>query len=203
MLPNCTVEDALSRIFPASRGSGLLEGEAQAMVSSVLESGTGGKKKQFHEIPILNKATSVHHANGNPMSSALTVSGGKNNNNSSNSGKISLSFSIPQNGNTSNTQILTLGGSFPSVFPLADGSTLLPHQATVLAGMLQSSAIDQHVCLIGARGEGKTFISKWYAAALGYVQVESLFLFEDMTARDLFNRRSTNSVSIQSDAGAM
>lgn len=29
---------------------------------------------------------------------------------------------------------------------------------------------------------------------MGYIRVESLFLFEDMTARDLFNRRSTNTL---------
>ena len=70
----------------------------------------------------------------------------------------------------------------------------MPYQSTVLSGMLQSAALGQDVCLIGARGEGKTLVTKWFAAALGYVQVESLFLFEDMTARDLFNRRSTNDV---------
>jgi len=43
-------------------------------------------------------------------------------------------------------------------------------------------------------GEGKTFVTRWYAAAMGYIRVESLFLFEDMTARDLFNRRSTNTL---------
>ena len=66
---------------------------------------------------------------------------------------------------------------------IPDRRMLLPHQYRVLSGMLQSAAVCQHICLIGGRGEGKTFVARWFAAAMGYVRVESLFLFEDMTAR--------------------
>ena len=170
LVPNCTVVDALSRIFPASRGSGLLEGEAQAMVSSLLDSQINGERR----------------AVGAVEETCLLVSA------ESNKTGVVLTFADPE----SREDVMVPcyhGGQFQAKFPL-QGGALLPHQAVVLAGMLQSSAVGQDVCLIGARGEGKTFISKWYAAALGYVRVESLFLFEDMTARDLFNRRSTNSM---------
>ena len=39
----------------------------------------------------------------------------------------------------------------------------------------------------------KHLFPKEFAKCLGYMQVETLFLFEDMTARDLLQRRSTNS----------
>lgn len=43
------------------------------------------------------------------------------------------------------------------------------------------------------RGEGKTFLFRVFARCLGYRDdVETLFLFEDMTSRDLLQRRSTN-----------
>jgi MoxR-like ATPase len=167
-VPSCSVVNVLNRIFPASKGSGLLEGEAQKLVQTVLDSTSNSSSKSEISLLIGTESSST---------SSLLPS----------SRKVNLCFN--------NHEIIPcVGGPYESKYPLQKGgSTLLPQQARILSGMLQSAAIGRDVCLIGARGEGKTFVSKWFASALGYVQVESLFLFEDMTARDLFNRRSTNS----------
>lgn len=88
------------------------------------------------------------------------------------------------------------GPSAPRLPACGSGSKrlLLPGQSKVLSDMLASAAVGQDVCLIGARGEGKTFVARCFAAALGYDNnIETLFLANDMCARDLFTRRSTNS----------
>ena len=73
--------------------------------------------------------------------------------------------------------------------------------------------VSRDLCIIGGRGEGKTFIARAFAQAgatiivhpvpvslkcynptaqaLGYQRVETLFLFKDMSARDLLQRRTT------------
>jgi MoxR-like ATPase len=38
---------------------------------------------------------------------------------------------------------------------------------------------------MGAKGSGKSFTARVFARALGYMPFETLFVFKDMTARDL------------------
>ena len=40
---------------------------------------------------------------------------------------------------------------------------------------------------------GKTFVGQQFASALGYAPVETLFIYKDMTSRDLLQRRTTGS----------
>lgn len=58
--------------------------------------------------------------------------------------------------------------------------------------MIQSAMVGKDLCVIGGRGEGKSYLTRQFAKLMGYTNVETLFLFEDMTARDLLQRRSTN-----------
>ncbi|CAK9041109.1 von Willebrand factor A domain-containing protein 8 [Durusdinium trenchii] len=58
--------------------------------------------------------------------------------------------------------------------------------------MLLSAACGQDLCLIGPKGEGKTFLAQQLAKSLGHARIYTLFLHEEMTARDLFQRRNTN-----------
>ena len=181
-VPTVTVDDALSRIFPAQPGSGLLEGEAAELVQTVLAQGG----HRIADGTIIAEADAVAPALVGTESVSLnadntTVSSGRD---------IMLRFALASNLGNEPLMVPALGGPFPARMP--DPRVLLPHQYRALSGMLQSAAVGRDVCLIGGRGEGKTFVARWFAAAMGYVRVESLFLFEDMTARDLFNRRSTN-----------
>jgi MoxR-like ATPase len=66
-----------------------------------------------------------------------------------------------------------------------------PYHHQLLSRMLQSHAVGRDLCVVGGRGEGKSYIGRLFARALGYTRVETLFLFEDMTARDLLQRRTT------------
>ena len=131
-VPSVTVKDALSRIFPAARGSGLLEGEAQLLVQSVLESGGGGgggggKGKILVRVDSGSVAVAAENVEENERRRS-----------------VMLHFE------GTNTPVPVMGGPFPPQFPL-DNGRLLPHQASVLSGMLQSASIGVDVCLIGAR----------------------------------------------------
>jgi hypothetical protein len=49
--------------------------------------------------------------------------------------------------------------------------------------MLQSHVCDRDMCVIGGRGQGKTFTARKFAAAAGYSRVETLHLYVVCFAR--------------------
>ncbi|KAL0985591.1 hypothetical protein UPYG_G00159100, partial [Umbra pygmaea] len=61
--------------------------------------------------------------------------------------------------------------------------------AQLLAEMMQSHLV-KDMCLIGAKGSGKSVVAKEFAEMLGY-DMEPLMLYQDMTARDLLQQRYT------------
>lgn len=74
-----------------------------------------------------------------------------------------------------------------TVRPLAS-----PEELLEIVPLLQSHNAGSDLCIIGGNGQGKTRLLTLFASALGYVP-ELLFLYRDMTARDLLQRRSTTS----------
>ncbi|KAJ3592119.1 hypothetical protein NHX12_007248, partial [Muraenolepis orangiensis] len=64
-----------------------------------------------------------------------------------------------------------------------------PSQAQLLADMMTSHMV-KDMCLIGAKGCGKSVIAREFAEMLGY-NMEPLMLYQDMTARDLLQQRYT------------
>ncbi|CAN9498551.1 unnamed protein product [Ophioblennius macclurei] len=75
--------------------------------------------------------------------------------------------------------------------PPNSGATFVntPSHAQLLADIMQSHMV-KDVCLIGAKGCGKSVIAKEFAEMLGY-SVEPVMLYQDMTARDLLQQRYT------------
>lgn len=69
--------------------------------------------------------------------------------------------------------------------------SLTPPQQAVFSGVCQSFAASRPVCLLGSHGEGKSRVGQALAEALGHVPTETVFLYADMTARDLLQRRTT------------
>ena len=72
------------------------------------------------------------------------------------------------------------------------GGTVQTEHFHLLSLMLQSHAAGRDMCLIGKAGAGKSFMSRLFARALGYAPVQTLFIYQDMTARDLLQRRATD-----------
>ena len=72
------------------------------------------------------------------------------------------------------------------------GGTVQTEHLHLLSLMLQSHAAGRDMCLVGKAGTGKSFMSRLFARALGYAPVQTLFIYQDMTARDLLQRRSTD-----------
>ncbi|CAJ1078932.1 von Willebrand factor A domain-containing protein 8 isoform X1 [Xyrichtys novacula] len=64
-----------------------------------------------------------------------------------------------------------------------------PSHAQLLAEMMQSH-MAKDICVIGAKGCGKSVIAKEFAEMLGY-SIEPVMLYQDMTARDLLQQRYT------------
>ena len=99
---------------------------------------------------------------------------------------ISLRFDPPVSVSAS------AGGAAPKLpLPLDEGSAMQHHHMKLLTGMLQSHAIGKDICLMGERGAGKSFMARHFARATGYAPVETVFIYSDMTARDLLQRRTT------------
>ena len=83
------------------------------------------------------------------------------------------------------------GGSSTELSLPQESSTLQEHHWTLLTTMLQSHCAGKDLCLIGEKGSGKSFMARQFALALGYAPVETLFIYADMTSRDLLQRRTT------------
>uniref|UniRef100_UPI0037E9A655 von Willebrand factor A domain-containing protein 8 n=1 Tax=Semicossyphus pulcher TaxID=241346 RepID=UPI0037E9A655 len=64
-----------------------------------------------------------------------------------------------------------------------------PSHAQLLAEMMQSH-MAKDICVIGAKGCGKSVIAREFAEMLGY-SIEPVMLYQDMTARDLLQQRYT------------
>uniref|UniRef100_A0A8D0D499 von Willebrand factor A domain-containing protein 8 n=1 Tax=Sander lucioperca TaxID=283035 RepID=A0A8D0D499_SANLU len=64
-----------------------------------------------------------------------------------------------------------------------------PSHSQLMAEMMQSHMV-KDICLIGAKGCGKSVIAREFAEMLGY-SIEPVMLYQDMTARDLLQQRCT------------
>uniref|UniRef100_A0A673AZC6 von Willebrand factor A domain-containing protein 8 n=1 Tax=Sphaeramia orbicularis TaxID=375764 RepID=A0A673AZC6_9TELE len=64
-----------------------------------------------------------------------------------------------------------------------------PSHSQLIAEMMQSHMV-KDMCLIGAKGCGKSVIAREFAEILGY-SIEPVMLYQDMTARDLLQQRYT------------
>uniref|UniRef100_A0A8D3C2J8 von Willebrand factor A domain-containing protein 8 n=1 Tax=Scophthalmus maximus TaxID=52904 RepID=A0A8D3C2J8_SCOMX len=64
-----------------------------------------------------------------------------------------------------------------------------PSHCQLLSEMMQSHMV-KDICLIGAKGCGKSVLAREFAEMLGY-SIEPVMLYQDMTARDLLQQRCT------------
>ncbi|XP_053296507.1 von Willebrand factor A domain-containing protein 8 isoform X2 [Pleuronectes platessa] len=64
-----------------------------------------------------------------------------------------------------------------------------PSHSQLLSEMMQSHMV-KDMCLIGAKGCGKSVLAREFAEILGY-SMEPVMLYQDMTARDLLQQRCT------------
>ncbi|XP_011270078.1 hypothetical protein CAOG_08496 [Capsaspora owczarzaki ATCC 30864] len=77
-------------------------------------------------------------------------------------------------------------GSMPT---LDAGFIEVPYHRHVLLSLLRSHAVSD-ICLVGGKGVGKSLLVRHLATLLGY-EVEPIMLYQDMTARDLLQQRTT------------
>jgi MoxR-like ATPase len=68
---------------------------------------------------------------------------------------------------------------------------LLPEQVTTVHAMVMDHAAGCDMCILGGPGSGKTTVARAFAQILGY-DVSTIHCFQDMTTRDLLQRRGTD-----------
>lgn len=95
------------------------------------------------------------------------------------SGKYSVSSSL----NTEDVMEVTHESSSQSY-------SFLPSQRRVLVDMLVSHANGSHICLLGAKGSGKSHIARAFGSMLGYT-VHGFPLYQEMAPRDVLQKRIT------------
>lgn len=107
---------------------------------------------------------------------------------------------------------LSVEEAFHRIFPWSEQTRILDSSASsslssmlgfpnfvnsrdaVVDSMVKSIRLGLGCCVVGDRGEGKSHLVRQLAGRLGYRQVQTFYLYKDMTSRDLFQRRGTNSV---------
>jgi MoxR-like ATPase len=105
------------------------------------------------------------------------------------SSAVTLTFAAADGGDS--VELTVPGGvAAPRLLP-QDAGTMQDHHWNLLTQMLQSHCVGRDLLVIGERGSGKTFMASQFANALGYAPVETLFIYADMTSRDLLQRRTT------------
>jgi hypothetical protein len=213
LVPALPVTDAVLRIFPVH--AGLLDTEARALVNHVLAAvseGDGGRgagdgrsgwvlvaaaagRAAGYRTQGAGGALEIDHDGVGESALSLATRGGGGMGGHDGAepepALVAMRFAdtgLPGGG--PGLELSCVGGQVPPRMPPPTLHPLLQH---LLVQMLHSHASGSDLCLVGGRGEGKSFVARLFAAALGYAPAETLFLFEDMTARDLLQRRTTTS----------
>jgi MoxR-like ATPase len=184
--PLLPIAELVSRIFPTH--CGLLEAEATKLVTQILaevaseDDGDAAEAATTDYALVSIEATNSATAGSRPVEDSAP----------------NISLTLATAGTGALVQVPCFGGNSAPVMPGSETSSMPvhPYHQQLLSRMLQSHAVGRDLCVVGGRGEGKSYIGRLFARALGYRRVETLFLFEDMTARDLLQRRTTTSAGI-------
>ena len=171
VFPQLSVQAAVDRVYPRAALYTLTQIESRDMISGMLTAAGSLDDGSVSDYRVASAVVSDDH--------------------SVSSTSVALEF-VPLSGGE--TVMLTVpGGAAEPVLPAVDDGTMQDHHWSLLTSMLQSHCIGNDVLIVGERGSGKTFIGQQFASALGYAPVETLFIYKDMTSRDLLQRRTTGS----------
>uniref|UniRef100_A0A8C2PQA6 von Willebrand factor A domain-containing protein 8 n=1 Tax=Cyprinus carpio TaxID=7962 RepID=A0A8C2PQA6_CYPCA len=162
LFPMLSAQQLVQRLYPYEV---MLGKEGRTAVEGVLrrfELSDGSTK------PSLTAVVSVESVNGDPAGQAAVTLNITNQN---------ITFQVP-------------AGTRPSRPPKSSPAFIsTPTHDRLLAEMMQSHLV-KDICLIGAKGCGKSVIAREFAEMLGY-SIEPIMLYQDMTARDLLQQRYT------------
>uniref|UniRef100_A0A8C1K5M8 von Willebrand factor A domain-containing protein 8 n=1 Tax=Cyprinus carpio TaxID=7962 RepID=A0A8C1K5M8_CYPCA len=162
LFPMLSAQQLVQRLYPYEV---MLGKEGRTAVEGVL--------RRFELIdgstkPSPTAVVSVESVNGDPAGQAAVTLNITNQN---------ITFQVP-------------AGTRPSRPPKSSPAFIsTPTHDRLLAEMMQSHLV-KDICLIGAKGCGKSVIAREFAEMLGY-SIEPIMLYQDMTARDLLQQRYT------------
>uniref|UniRef100_A0A8C0YIY7 von Willebrand factor A domain-containing protein 8 n=1 Tax=Cyprinus carpio carpio TaxID=630221 RepID=A0A8C0YIY7_CYPCA len=162
LFPMLSAQQLVQRLYPYEV---MLGKEGRTAVEGVL--------RRFELIdgstkPSPTAVVSVESVNGDPAGQAAVTLNITNQN---------ITFQVP-------------AGTRPSRPPKSSPAFIsTPTHDRLLAEMMRSHLV-KDICLIGAKGCGKSVIAREFAEMLGY-SIEPIMLYQDMTARDLLQQRYT------------
>ncbi|XP_051999049.1 von Willebrand factor A domain-containing protein 8 [Xyrauchen texanus] len=162
LFPMLSAQQLVQRLYPYEA---MLGKEGRTAVEGVLsrfELTDGSKKPSMTAVMNVEPVIGDH-----PGQAAVTVSIADH----------SITFQVP-----SGTRPIRPPNSSPAFIGT-------PTHDRLLAEMMQSHLV-KDICLIGAKGCGKSVIAREFAEMLGY-SIEPIMLYQDMTARDLLQQRYT------------
>ncbi|KTF83224.1 hypothetical protein cypCar_00026056 [Cyprinus carpio] len=160
LFPMLSAQQLVQRLYPYEV---MLGKEGRTAVEGVL--------RRFELIdgstkPSPTAVVSVESVNGDPAGQAAVTLNITNQN---------ITFQVP-------------AGTRPSRPPKSSPAFIsTPTHDRLLAEMMRSHLV-KDICLIGAKGCGKSVIAREFAEMLGY-SIEPIMLYQDMTARDLLQQR--------------
>lgn len=71
------------------------------------------------------------------------------------------------------------------------GYVLTPTTRSLLTHMKTDHSVGKDLCLFGPKGCGKSHFARVFGSSIGSSEIQMMHLYQDMTARDLIQRRST------------
>jgi hypothetical protein len=169
MFPDVTPASAFNNAYPhhiiAKVDQGVVEDDGQVMDDFIAVAIKRFELGDPRELAVGHTLVDVQHSNGRAHVTLQNVSGTKQ---------------------TLNVPCGPVGTNWRESF-----EALLPEQRETVTGMLMDHAADTDMCVLGGPGSGKTTIVRAFAAMLGYV-ISTVHLFQDMTSRDILQRRGTD-----------
>lgn len=104
----------------------------------------------------------------------------------------SVTFSSPGHEDVTLAAVCGEKAPLAGVDNVAVESKLLPRQCQVMGAMMADHCLDKHTCLLGPKGCGKSVVAREFARVLGYSAPRVFPLYRELTARDLLQRRVTD-----------
>ena len=168
--PRLSLRSTVDRVYPPAALYSLTQLESRTMITDMTNAlGLLDNPETVTEYRVVGTAPS-------PMTEYSTSS-------------VALKFAAADGADS--VELKVPGGRAEPHLLAADTGTMQDHHWNLLTQMLQSHCVGRDLLVIGERGSGKTFMASQFANALGYAPVETLFIYADMTSRDLLQRRTT------------
>jgi hypothetical protein len=198
LFPDMSVRALVQRMYPWAADSLAVEGDAQHQETSrmvlsrmgeealVSENGDGG-----YRLCGFKPESWTGDAAGGEATDAMAAAAAAAGGGLGPGARVVAQFERSAAGGGGVVEVEVAAGARPPQSGPLPGFVETEEHGALLSGLLQDHAAGRDVCIIGAKGSGKSAAARLTAHRLGY-STELFTLYRDMTARDLLQRRATD-----------